>query len=147
MAGVEPRLGGEVLQLSKDRIIRPIMAWAMRYPTVEVTGMVARRKFDGRDRVVPMQNIAKKPEAYYEWDPLEMSQEWSRMDLNDEEPIVFYHSHPNGRMDPSERDMEGALMPGIYHLVVYKVADGWHYSLWECIDAGILVSAQLEVTT
>jgi proteasome lid subunit RPN8/RPN11 len=126
-----------------NRTIDTIVQWAKRHPTIEVTGLVAQGA--GGERVVPMRNVARRPEVYYEWDREEMAEVWATMDELGEEPVVFYHSHPNGRVDPSERDMEGALMEGMHHLILYPSVQGWSYGLWECIDAGILIGAQLEV--
>lgn len=136
-----------MLQLSKAGVLDPIMGLARRYPHIEVTGLVAQRA-DGGMRVIPMQNIAKDPTAYYEWEPKEMAEVWSRMDANGEEPVMVYHSHPGGRPHPSERDMEGALFVGLHHLIVYLHASGeWSYTSWECIEYGILVGAELEIVT
>lgn len=134
------------MQLSKANVIDPILRMAKAKPKVEVTGMVARGP--AGDRVVPMVNVARRPEAYYEWDATEMRVAWDHMEGRGEEPVVFYHSHPNGMQAPSSRDMEGALMEGMYHLIVFPTAgDDWYYSLWECIEVGILVHAKLDVVT
>lgn len=138
-----------MLVLTKDNVAT-ILRWAESHPTIEVTGLVAEGPHG--QRVQPMKNIARRPEAYYEWDPKEMVTAWALMDDLREEPLAYYHSHPNGRPDPSERDMEGALHEGIYHLIVYPLADParypepiWRLSAWECIEPGILMESRYEV--
>jgi proteasome lid subunit RPN8/RPN11 len=138
-----------MLKLHKNTVLT-IFRWASKYPTIEVTGLVARGK--ERQRVQPMQNIARDPAHHYEWDPQEMAEAWDRMDRRGEEPMAFYHSHPSGKSDPSERDMEGALHVGMYYLIAYPVFTGgrpdaasWLLSAWECIEMGILVEAKYEV--
>jgi proteasome lid subunit RPN8/RPN11 len=152
--GVEPYLGEGMLELRKDAVV-DILRWAERYPTIEVTGMVAAGPT--WQRVHPMSNIAREPTRYYEWSPAEMVQAYARMDVSDEQPIAFYHSHPSGKPDPSERDMEGALHVGMHYLIAYPwtredmVLPGepnqpvWRLSTWECIEQGILVEASYEV--
>lgn len=139
-----------MLKLSADTI-STILRWASEHPLVEVTGFVAEAV--GVQRVQPMCNVARRPEVYYEWDPAEMRREWARMDALGERLVAIYHSHPHGRAQPSERDMEGALMPDVYHLIAYPVGDPvryaepvWRLATYECIEAGILVGAQMQVT-
>lgn len=131
-------------------VIDEVKDWARHNPDVEVTGFIARGP-QGL-RVQPMQNIHPRPHAYYEWSPAEMMEHWAHMDSLEEEPVVYYHSHPRGLPTPSEEDMRGALTEGVYHLIVYPCREDigggecWHVSAWECVTAGILLQAELEVT-
>jgi desampylase len=147
-----------MLTLNQSTIAQ-IVRWATQHPAIEITGIVARDR-GGYESVTPMRNVAKDPTRYYAWDPADMRQAYERMDINHEEPVAFYHSHPNGRSDPSEADMEGALNPGMHYIIVYpethelksgmsdtplRVDKVWSISTWECIDHGILVGAELVV--
>jgi proteasome lid subunit RPN8/RPN11 len=146
-----------MLQLNQETVAQ-LVRWASKHPTIEVTGIVARSR--GHERVLPMRNTAAQPDRYYAWDAAEMRDQYSDMDLNGEEPVAFYHSHPNGRSAPSEADMEGALNPGMHYVIVYpeaheltsgmsdiplRIYKVWSISAWECIDHGILVGAELVV--
>lgn len=131
---------------------------AARFPRIEVTGFVAVGPHG--QRVQPMQNVSPYPDKYYDWDPAEMLEQFNAMDRNGEEPLCFYHSHPSGKSDPSETDMIGALNVGMYYVILYPETedfcpDGlcqpiatlsdWKMSVWECIEMGVLVSAEYEV--
>lgn len=137
-----------MLQLTEDTVAI-ITRWAKKHPTVEVTGLIASGP-DGQ-RVQPMRNIARQPDRFYEWSPSEMGEAWDRMEERKETPLAFYHSHPSGKPDPSERDMEGALHDGVYYVIVYPDSTmthpevHWHLSVWECLEPGILIEGTYEV--
>lgn len=139
-----------MLRLSAD-VVKEMLRWAGEYPTVEVTGMVIEHGGSGLQRVRPMQNIAKDPSKYYAWDIREMGQVFKSMDRTGEWPIAIYHSHPGGKPDPSETDMQGAVMEGMHYLILYPCRDDmggpdcWHVSAWECLEPGILVKAPCDM--
>jgi proteasome lid subunit RPN8/RPN11 len=116
-----------------------VIAWAQRHPTVEVTGIIA-----SSGRVIPMSNISKTPGTHYAWDAAEMKRVFAEMDTKDEEPSAFYHSHPNGRPDPSEVDMQGAMNPGMVYVIAYLHVNHWHLSAWLCLEPGVLVGEPLD---
>jgi len=126
----------KIQQGSWDHIIE----WAMRFPHVEVCGMVA-----STGRVIPMRNESAMPTSQYQWGVQEMREQFSEMDRRGEEPIAFYHSHPNGKPDPSEVDMVGALNAGMVYLIAYQGEAGWTLSAWLCLEPGILVGEPLDV--
>lgn len=123
--------------------VREMCDWAQRFPTVEVSGIVARGPHG--DVVIPMRNVHKDPERYFAWDREDMGDAYTRMDQQGEHPVAFYHSHPNGRPTPSEADMEGALNVGMHYLILYPHHGLWMFTAWECIEMGILISVPLEV--
>lgn len=132
-----------MLQVSKEKVINELLRLAEAEPTLEVTGMVVRG--EQGDRIVPMRNVALDPGRYYEWDPADMSEAWSAMEDAQEAPVLFYHSHPKGNPLPSDTDRQGALIPGIYHVILYPCQNGeWWYSVWDCTDYGRLVRSCLE---
>lgn len=124
-----------------------ILMWASKNPVVEVTGFV--EQLGHAQLVVPMQNVSRTPETDYRWDEREMARVFDVMHNEGGECIAYYHSHPNGRREPSEVDMQAALQPGMMYLIAYP--DGtrwtgkphWHLSAWECIEQGILIEASL----
>ncbi len=137
-----------MLKLSKDTVIT-LLRWAERHPTIEVTGVVVAHDITGEQRIQPMRNIAKDPARYYAWDPAEMVGVWASMDDNQEHPLAIYHSHPGGKPDPSESDMEGALMENVHYLILYPDASLgiWRISAWECLGLGLLVGTEYEVAS
>jgi proteasome lid subunit RPN8/RPN11 len=138
-----------MLTLTKDAVIN-ILRWAEQHADVEVTGFVAEGP--AGQRVQPMTNVASHPDRFYDWDPIEMMKRYGEMDGADERPVAIYHSHPSGRREPSETDMQGALNVGLHYVIAYPNYlhhhdDGpvWRLSVWECIDMGILVESEYEV--
>ena len=144
-----------MITLNKSTI-EQLMRWGQAHPEIEVVGMVWGKP-DGSQKVVPLSNVHKEPSKYYATDVVELQQVFADM-AEDETLLAFYHSHPSGRHDPSEADMEGALNLGIHYLILYPeithLYSGdksqsaiqhkkWCVSAWECIDMGILVGADV----
>jgi len=145
------------MQLSKAAVAE-ILRWAERYPRVEVCGLVWRS--EGRYTVRPLSNVHSEPAKYYRTDPRDVRQAFAAMDREGGEPVAWYHSHPGGKPDPSETDMQGAMDTEMHYLIAYpemhSVFSGggsepirtdrvWQLSVWECLEPGILVGAEMEV--
>ena len=136
----------------RDAVVKEMTEIAARHPQVEVTGFVAEGP-TGEQRVQQMRNVSPYPDKYYDWDAVQMMEEYVRLDARNEQPILIYHSHPKGKPDPSETDMLGALHLGMHYGILYPNVtemysgpDRWELSTWECIDMGILLHAPHEVT-
>lgn len=130
------------MEISKSAV-QDLCGWAQRHPNVEVCGIVARGPKG--DRVIPMRNVHRQPDRYYEWATGDMVREYDLMDGRGEHPIAFYHSHPSGRPTPSDTDMTGAFNVGMHYLILYPEGGLWMVSAWECVSMGILIGASLEV--
>lgn len=141
------------------KTVEDILDWARRYPGIEVTGFVKRGLVSDVEVVVPMQNVHPEPAEFYRWDDEEMREQFNRMDIEHSEPILYYHSHPSGKSDPSDTDMRAAMNVGLVYAIAYPdtktlTAESsprrirvvrWNLSLWRCLEPGILVSEQLGV--
>lgn len=147
-----------MLVLKKDTV-KAVLAWAEEHPLFEVCGMVWQHNTSSLQTVVPLKNIHSEPTKYYAVDHQEMQRAYRRMAERDCHLLAFYHSHPGGKPDPSEADMEGALNVGVHYLISYPwdrsteepVLPGepdkkvWRLSAWDCIEMGILVQDEIEV--
>lgn len=123
---------------------RTILRWAAQHPQVEVCGLVWAS--ERGQTVHPLRNVHTDPARYYATDPRDVRDAFAAMDREHGEPLAWYHSHPGGKWDPSETDMDGAFNTGMYYLIAYPKAPEWQLSAWECIEPGILLSADwLEV--
>jgi proteasome lid subunit RPN8/RPN11 len=100
-----------------------IVAHARAADPHECCGLVAGR--DGEaTRVLPVPNVAERPERTYEMDPEAQHRAW--MDIEDagEDLVAIYHSHPPVGAYFSETDMKLAYMgdtlawPGTLYIVV-----------------------------
>jgi proteasome lid subunit RPN8/RPN11 len=95
---------------------------ARRAPGVECCGLLA-----GRGGVIthafPAMNVAAAPATGYEIDPREtvrMMREFRERQL---EFLGIYHSHPNGKNEPSARDIELAYYSEATYFIVSPLAD------------------------
>lgn len=95
---------------------------ARREPAKECCGLLA-----GRDGVIthvfPAVNVAADPAKGYEIAPKEivaMMREFRERKL---EFLGIYHSHPNGKNEPSARDIELAYYSEAIYFIVSPMAD------------------------
>jgi [CysO sulfur-carrier protein]-S-L-cysteine hydrolase len=93
-----------------------------REPARECCGLLG-----GRDGVIthvfPAVNVAPDPTKGYEIDPKEivgMMREFREQGL---EFLGIYHSHPNGKNEPSARDIELAYYSEAIYFIVSPMAD------------------------
>jgi proteasome lid subunit RPN8/RPN11 len=91
-------------------------------PLKECCGLLA-----GRDGVIthvfPAGNVAADPAKGYEIDPREtvrLMREFREQQL---EFLGIYHSHPNGKNEPSARDIELAYYSEAVYFIVSPLAD------------------------
>jgi proteasome lid subunit RPN8/RPN11 len=91
----------------------------------EACGMVAVWRDGVRMRHVPMRNASQDPWNAFEFDPHEQLEEWGKMDLNDEVPLVFYHSHTYDTPEPSDTDKRAAWMEGAHYLIISTATKGY----------------------
>lgn len=116
---------------------REIIQWAREFPNIEVCGMVWAR--DDVQTVWGLRNVHPEPTKYWRVAPADLREAYRIMDDTSGSPIAFYHSHPSGRRDPSEEDMQGALNVGLLYVIAYPVGLEWELSEWECIAPQVLV--------
>jgi proteasome lid subunit RPN8/RPN11 len=86
-------------------IVERMLAHARREPSVECCGLLA-----GSDaaitRIFPAANAAHNPATSYEIAPKEIFSLMREMRAAGIELLGIYHSHPNGKNQPSPRDIE-----------------------------------------
>jgi proteasome lid subunit RPN8/RPN11 len=68
---------------------------ALSSPDREVCGFVYK------DRYIPLTNVSEDPNSFYA-DPTEVAQTLLRYG----EPVAIFHTHPNGRWQPSSKDLQ-----------------------------------------
>jgi proteasome lid subunit RPN8/RPN11 len=108
--------------LVRRDVCAKLLEHARRVPTIECCGLLA-----GRDSVIthvfPAVNVAADPAKGYEIAPKEivaMMREFRERQL---EFLGIYHSHPNGKNEPSARDVELAYYSESIYFIVSPVAD------------------------
>jgi len=93
------------------------MADASRDPRVECCGLLA-----GRDGVITTilraENAAANPEKNYEIAPQELFALMRRLHEENLDLIAIYHSHPNGKNEPSPTDIEQGYYPDAAFIIL-----------------------------
>jgi proteasome lid subunit RPN8/RPN11 len=69
-------------------------------------------------RVLQAKNAASEPERNYEIGPQELFRLMREIRAAKLELLGIYHSHPNGKNEPSARDIELAYYPGTAYFVL-----------------------------
>jgi proteasome lid subunit RPN8/RPN11 len=98
-------------------LLQQMQEHARREPLAECCGMMAGS--DGLiTRVFPAANAAKNTATEYEIAPQELFQFTREIRAAGLELLGIYHSHPNGKNEPSERDIEQAYYPDVAYFII-----------------------------
>jgi proteasome lid subunit RPN8/RPN11 len=94
-----------------------MLAHARREPSVECCGLLAGR--DGAiSRIFPASNAAENPVTSYEIAPKEIFERMREMRAEGIEMLGIYHSHPNGKNEPSPRDIGQAYYSETAYFII-----------------------------
>ncbi|WP_017672404.1 M67 family metallopeptidase [Blastomonas sp. AAP53] len=85
----------------------------------------------------PCANVADDPATGFEIDPGALIAAERAMRQGGEQLIGHYHSHPNGRCEPSPRDAASAADDGRLWLIIA----GQQVSVWRAVSGGALYDA------
>ena len=95
---------------------------AQRDALTECCGMLA-----GRDAVIarafPASNAARNPPTEYEIASKELFQLTRDIRAAGLQLLGIYHSHPNGKNEPSARDIEQAYYPDVAYFIISALPD------------------------
>lgn len=107
-----------------------LLAEAAANPTVEVCGLLLG---NGRiERLVYTENVAAEPARSFEIHPAALFDAIRAERAGGERLIGYWHSHPKGRAEPSERDREQAAADG----KVWIIVAGREVTAWRMTVAG-----------
>lgn len=108
---------GECMTVGIDRtLLQQLIEAAAAAPAREICGLLygdATRIA----RAVAADNVAARPRDSFEIDPRALFAALRAERAGGDRMIGHYHSHPNGRADPSPRDLD-ASEPGKYWLII-----------------------------
>ncbi len=94
-----------------------MIAHARRTPSVECCGLLAGR--DGAiAKIFPAANSAENPATSYEIAPKDIFSLMRAMRSEGIEMLGIYHSHPNGKNEPSPRDIERAYYSEAAYFII-----------------------------
>ena len=105
-----------MIELSPEHISRLIKEAKRAYPN-EACGILAGGKDQRIEAVYPLTNIEPSSATYFA-DPKEQVQVMKQLREEGREIVGIYHSHPDGEAYPSERDVELALWPDSFYLII-----------------------------
>jgi proteasome lid subunit RPN8/RPN11 len=106
-----------VLRISQD-LYDQMVAHARRDHPDEACGVIAGTAgSDEPRRFVPMTNAERSP-TFFRFDSTEQLHVWQEMDMNDEAPVVIYHSHTATEAHPSRTDISLAAEPDAHYVIV-----------------------------
>ena len=111
--------------------LQQIMADCRASPGVETCGLLFGG--EGRiDRAERCENVAVDPAQTFEIDPRALIAAYRGMRMGGPTLVGYYHSHPNGSVEPSRRDADAAPADGMLWLIA---AQGG-IALWRAVDGG-----------
>jgi proteasome lid subunit RPN8/RPN11 len=129
------------------RIRREVLAGlrerAQREPARECCGLLAGR--DAITHIFPATNAASEPATAYEIAPKELFRLVREIRAGGLELMGIYHSHPNGKNEPSARDIEQAYYPDVAYFILSPRADEDKSARAFSIQDGM--SVELEICT
>ena len=91
----------------------------------EVVGVLAGHRGDTStvENVFPAENVADTPKTRYEIAPEAELELLDRIDEVGLDVVGFYHSHPDGPLEPSAVDVKLAAWPGYSYVIVSLAGD------------------------
>jgi len=108
------------IQIRED-ILSGLLNDARREPLAECCGLLAGRE-GVITRIFPAVNAAAIPATSYEIAPMELFRLTREIRAASLELCGIYHSHPNGKNEPSSRDIESAYYPDAAYFIVSPLA-------------------------
>jgi proteasome lid subunit RPN8/RPN11 len=105
----------------EGRLLAELLTKARQEPSRECCGLLA-----GRDGIIthalPATNVASDPTTSYEISPEELFRLMREIRAAGRELLGIYHSHPNGKNEPSPRDIERAYYPDAACFIISPLA-------------------------
>ncbi|OSZ69247.1 peptidase [Sphingomonas sp. IBVSS1] len=118
------------LQISSS-LHQNLLDWAAASPAVEICGLLVGRG-NCVERLVPARNVAPDPARSFEIDPASLLSVHREMRASGQQVIGHWHSHPNGRAEPSARDAARALDNG----QIWLILAGGGATAWQARSSG-----------
>jgi len=103
-------------------ILPKVSAHVLQDPARECCGLLAGRE-GAITRIFPATNVAANPATSYEIAPEELFRLMREIRAASLELLGIYHSHPNGKNEPSPRDIDCAYYPDVAYFIVSPLPD------------------------
>jgi proteasome lid subunit RPN8/RPN11 len=106
-------------------ILDAMLAHARREPSLECCGLLAGRN-GTISRIYPAVNAVENPATSYEIAPKEIFDRMREMRAEGIEMLGIYHSHPNGKNEPSPRDIDQAYYCEAAYFIISPLEGAEH---------------------
>lgn len=106
----------------RQGLISELVRLAQLEPTHECCGLLGGSR-DFIVRIFPAQNVARNLATAYEIAPQQLFSLVREIRAAGLELMGIYHSHPNGKNEPSPRDIELAYYPDTAYVIVSPLPD------------------------
>jgi proteasome lid subunit RPN8/RPN11 len=103
-------------------IVAELSAQALYDPARECCGLLAGRE-GAITQIFPATNVATNPATSYEIAPEELFRLMREIRAASLELLGIYHSHPNGKNEPSALDVERAYYPDVAYFITSPCED------------------------
>jgi desampylase len=110
-----------------------LIALSSASPDDEICGLLFGT-FDRVEGLLPVTNISPDPTFRFELDPAALIMAHRAVRQSGPAVLGCYHSHPNGRPEPSECDAENAAPDGS----IWVIIAGQTLTAWRSVEKGAL---------
>jgi proteasome lid subunit RPN8/RPN11 len=117
-----------------------MLAEADSAPGREICGLLFGRAGEEITSIQPCANVSARPDAAFEIDPASLIAAHKGQRSGGPILIGWYHSHPNGRAEPSPCDRDAAFEKGRIWVIIAR----GNLRAWEAIGSGALAEVELE---
>lgn len=117
------------VQISRA-LIEALLAEAAASPTLEICGLLLGQR-DRIEAILPAANVATDPARRFEIDPRVLFAANRAARAGGPEVVGHYHSHPNGRAEPSPCDAAAAVASELW-----LILSGGEARLFRAVPAG-----------
>ena len=108
-----------------------MLDWAAASPAAEICGLLVGHGARV-ERLVPARNVAADPAWSFEIDPASLLGVHREVRAHGQRVMGHWHSHPNGRAEPSARDAARALDNG----QIWLILAGGRATAWQARSIG-----------
>ncbi len=110
-----------------SRHLEQLLLWAELEHPNEICGILWGQG-NQIDEIEAAANVAQKPDRFFEIDPAALVAAHRRARVQDAKVIGYYHSHPNGRAEPSKYDRNQMANDDKYWIIIANAA----VTAWRC---------------
>ncbi len=135
------------LRLSQQQV-KSIMDDVLAAYPHEACGMIAGQDIDAI-QILRIDNVADQPQSHYVMDGMMQLQALKTFEHQGLDWLAVYHSHPEGKPQPSQEDIRAAVLhtPNLIHVIVglknhQTQLQAWHIHDGQVDEVELLIGSQ-----